>query len=135
MRRGTSRGEGPRYYETGSQYQEEDHSGAGMCRLVGGLCFFVRVFFFAICAVRCGAVLPLLRPPAHLCARTTTSTTLLLPLFVCLPGFHNNIRICYIILHHLRKLLKWICSSEPPPAERKALEVLSYQTCGSRAGR
>jgi hypothetical protein len=35
----------------------------------------------------------------------------------------------------LRKLLKWICSSEPPPAERKALEVLSSQTCGSRAGR
>ncbi len=103
------------------------------------LCFFVRVFFFAVCAVR-GAVLPLLRPPAHLCARTTrttatTKTTLLLPPFVCLPGFHNNTLICYIIVPHVRKRVTWICSSEPPPAERSALEVLSYQTCGSRAGK
>jgi hypothetical protein len=45
-------------------------------------CLFLR---YLCGAVRCGAVLPLLRPPALLCARTTTSTTkttLLLPLFV-----------------------------------------------------
>ncbi len=54
MRRGTSRGEGPRYYETGSQSQAEDHSGAGMCRLVGG-CVFLFVSFSSL-FVRCGAV-------------------------------------------------------------------------------